>query len=319
MPKVNNNNMKAHLNNKSSQGGRNKPKQPPFPLRQHQCLHPGCGWSYNRRSDLTRHEITHLSEEEQDERKVPCPYEGCEFRTLQAANLKTHLNTHTGAKPWACNVCDYAAADRSCLYKHKRLHHDVSGSSTDAKQTRRKPQPVEDSEVVFPSFDFAASSPYTYDSPGSPSSWSSASSPLSAHSWEWEPKFERAVAQINTDILDCPSPLSFEDIPLHLLRTLEEAIAAQAASSTGAVDPQNLHFVYPAAEADHLADGTPTEPLLFNPALAPLAPESETQWNMDSSSDSDFDSEAESTLPHMHFPREWEETTARLAHAAFSQ
>jgi uncharacterized Zn-finger protein len=45
---------------------------------------------------------------------------GRKFARRQA--LETHLNRHTGAKPYQCDLCDKGFHDPSNLFNHKKTH-----------------------------------------------------------------------------------------------------------------------------------------------------------------------------------------------------
>ena len=49
---------------------------------------------------------------------------GCEYAASWAKCLADHKRTHTGERPYKCNVfgCEYMAADQSRLAKRKRAH-----------------------------------------------------------------------------------------------------------------------------------------------------------------------------------------------------
>ncbi|XP_063609186.1 zinc finger protein 782-like, partial [Penaeus indicus] len=64
----------------------------------HQC--PSCPYSTNITTNLKKHIRTHTGE-----RPFPCPY--CPFRAIQEENLKVHIRTHTGEKPYACPHCPF--------------------------------------------------------------------------------------------------------------------------------------------------------------------------------------------------------------------
>ncbi|KAJ7058373.1 hypothetical protein C8F01DRAFT_1255523 [Mycena amicta] len=100
------------------------------------CEFPDCTWSFKRASDLTRHQTQHLTPEEREARMHKCDWENCTFQALQRTNLLTHLNTHTGAKPFQCDYCPYRAADRSCVNKHQRMHHPDEEAA--APKTKRR-------------------------------------------------------------------------------------------------------------------------------------------------------------------------------------
>ena len=49
-----------------------------------------------------------------------CEYCGKIFVNL--SNLTVHRRSHTGEKPYQCNVCDYTTAQSSKLTRHKKIH-----------------------------------------------------------------------------------------------------------------------------------------------------------------------------------------------------
>ncbi|KAF7318156.1 C2H2-type domain-containing protein [Mycena chlorophos] len=265
-------------------------KLPPYPPREHCCAYPGCDWSFDRASDLDRHGDIHLTKAERDAKKLPCPYEGCTYRTLQRVNLKTHMNTHTGDKPFECPTpgCTYASSDRSCLYRHRQSHHGYEGDE-DSKRRRKASKRMisvnPDDLFAFPSPSSSGSSSYAASSCPSPSpvaetlpeSDSFSYSPP-RNSWNWDPIFESAITQLSMGPLDCDSapaliPRDHTYQPAHLLEAELEAMLLSIASDADFM-VQNIN---PKSDLDseHLC---PTEPLLSNPALAPSESASEAAY-----------------------------------------
>ena len=77
-----------------------------------------CLWlHYYHYANFLRHKRTHTGEK-------PFKCNVCDYSAAQQSALVKHQTqrTHTGEKPFKCNVFDYSAATHCALLKHQRIH-----------------------------------------------------------------------------------------------------------------------------------------------------------------------------------------------------
>ena len=76
-----------------------------------------CGIYLSCQNDVSRHV------KEVHDRSVSYQCSFCAKSFHKKANLKVHLNIHTGEKPYICTLCGRAFGGASNLYHHKKKHH----------------------------------------------------------------------------------------------------------------------------------------------------------------------------------------------------
>ncbi|XP_050686822.1 longitudinals lacking protein, isoforms H/M/V-like isoform X13 [Eriocheir sinensis] len=85
----------------------------------HHC--PYCDYSSNVTTNLKNHLHTHTGE-----KPFSCPL--CTFSFATKDRLTTHIRTHTGEKPFQCSVCAYRSSRKDSLKNHMLTHQSHENS-----------------------------------------------------------------------------------------------------------------------------------------------------------------------------------------------
>ncbi|KAJ1624556.1 hypothetical protein T492DRAFT_881689, partial [Pavlovales sp. CCMP2436] len=86
------------------------------------CDEPDCEFRAIQAGDLKRHKRAHSGL-----RPYVCDEPDCEYRAIQAGDLKRHKRIHGGVRPYVCDEpdCEYRATQASDLKRHTRVHSGV--------------------------------------------------------------------------------------------------------------------------------------------------------------------------------------------------
>ncbi|XP_036038924.1 zinc finger protein 296 [Onychomys torridus] len=73
-------------------------------------------------------------------RSPTCPV--CKKTLSSFSNLKVHMRSHTGERPYVCNQCSYACAQSSKLNRHKKTHKQQASGGPCTPATSRSVSPA---------------------------------------------------------------------------------------------------------------------------------------------------------------------------------
>ncbi|CAL2038804.1 unnamed protein product [Caenorhabditis brenneri] len=80
------------------------------------CPQEGCSWIFSRSDELRRHMRTHTGVK-------PYPCKICNRSFSRSDHLITHNRTHTGEKPFVCDICGRRFARSDEKKRHAKVHY----------------------------------------------------------------------------------------------------------------------------------------------------------------------------------------------------
>ena len=82
------------------------------------CTWQGCDSEFVTRRDM----VAHVNFYHKGIKNYQCTWPYCEASFKDSNRLKHHYYTHTGERPYKCDVCDASFKQAPHLHKHKRIH-----------------------------------------------------------------------------------------------------------------------------------------------------------------------------------------------------
>ncbi|GIY04123.1 hypothetical protein CDAR_317041 [Caerostris darwini] len=82
----------------------------------YRCQYSNCNYSTFILTNMKNHILTHTGE-----RPFPCPQ--CDARFARKDTLKKHLVVHLGQHAFVCTVCSKSFTQKRFLKQHEKTHH----------------------------------------------------------------------------------------------------------------------------------------------------------------------------------------------------